>query len=84
MPRLTCSQLQEVGFQPCTQPPHGWQYAGDVYVRQLPSGPVYVLCVKDSDEVEVFIGDWMNPLEYYYWPTADPQKITAVLSESRL
>lgn len=84
MPRLTALQLQEAGFQPCAQPPHGWQYAGDVYVKQMPTSPIYVLCVADSDEVEVFIGDWMNPLAYYYWPTADAQKITKLLSAPRI
>lgn len=79
MPQLTPSQLQEAGFHPCTQPPPGWQYAGDVYLKQLPNGPVYVLCVEHSEAVEVFIGNWLNPLAYYYWPTADAQKITTLL-----
>jgi hypothetical protein len=84
MPRLTALQLQEIGFAPCLQPPYSWQYAGDVYVRHLPTGPVYVLCVTDSDEVEVLIGDWTHPLEYYYWPAADPQRLATLLSLPRL
>ncbi|UOG73084.1 hypothetical protein MTX78_13215 [Hymenobacter tibetensis] len=79
MSRLTSSQLQEVGFSPCSHPPHGWQYAGDVYVQHLPKGSAYVLCIEHSEEVEAFIGDWMNPLAYFYWPAADTQKLSGLL-----
>ena len=84
MARLTSTELREVGFRPCLHPPHGWQYAGDVYMRQSPKGPAYVLCVANSEEVEAFIGDWMNPLAYYYWPAADPEKLSALVSTSSL
>ncbi len=49
-------------------------------MQHLPKGPAYVLCVNQSDEVEAFIGDWMNPLAYYYWPTADTQKLRTLLN----
>lgn len=80
MSRLTSAQLQEVGFRPCSHPPHGWQHAGDVYMRELPKGPAYVLCLAHSEEVEVFIGDWMNPLAYFYWPAADVRKLSGLLN----
>jgi len=53
-------------------------------MRQSPKGPAYVLCVANSEEVEAFIGDWMNPLAYYYWPAADPEKLSALVSTSSL
>ncbi|HEX8425389.1 hypothetical protein [Hymenobacter sp.] len=79
MSRLTSTQLQEVGFRPCSHPPHSWQHAGDVYVQEVPKGSAYVLCLENSDEVEAFIGDWMNPVAYFYWPNADANKLSGVL-----
>ncbi|MDF7811945.1 hypothetical protein [Hymenobacter sp. YC55] len=79
MSRLTPSQLQEAGFRPCSHPPHGWLFAGDVYMQELPKGPAYVLCLEYSEEVEAFIGDWTNPVAYFYWPAGDTRKLSDLL-----
>lgn len=79
MSQLTPSQLQQVGFQLAPRPPHGCDHHGEVYVRQLPQGPAYVLCTNHSEAVEVFVGDWLKPLVYYYWVTPDIQKLTNLL-----
>jgi hypothetical protein len=48
-------------------------------MRELPKGPAYVLCLEYSEEVEAFIGNWTNPLAYFYWTTADTRKLSDLL-----
>jgi hypothetical protein len=79
---MTEAQLREAGFEPCPEPPPGWEQPPmAVYTRLLPKGRAYVRCLPDVPNlVEAFIGHWRQPLAYCRGQVPNAEKLLWLLS----